>query len=115
MKFHQKIIKIGLIVTPAILITIVFGLRVAWSEGGPEWTYYLGNIIVTGLVAFSGALLFIGALIRPNLVRKFLGAKEVQRTYWILLGLFFTLFGLPFFVLDLVRLVLQCPVYTNCP
>ena len=115
MKFHQKIIKLGLIVAPAIIITIGLGLRVFWLEGGPEWAYYFGNIIVFGFVAFSGMLFFIGALIRPNLVRKLLEAKEVQRTYWILLGLFFALFGFPSVVLNLVRLILQCPVGTNCP
>ena len=102
-----------------LYLSLLLGLGVSkfyWTFSGPDWAYWLGNLILAALAIIVGLLLSIGLMISSRFSQRLFSSKKdhfrvslPKRILGIFFGLVWTIGG----VLALVRLVNE--ILLNCP
>ena len=77
------------------LFIVALCSRAYWILGGPDWTYWLGNIAMESLIVSTGLVLVVGSTTSVKFIQRLYSVDDLghkisrsKRISWILAGIF---------------------------
>lgn len=111
----QTFLKVSLITAMVLILLAGLGLRAYYAQGGPDWAYWLGNILLAVLFTLTGFIIVIGAAMYPDFVRRLYSLRDkrikisnVKRIGWAVIGFLLALLGILFILVTLRYVASGC-------